>query len=342
MVEREPDAARPQRIVAASAVTRGDLLALRGVMKGLRSKLPPPNSIVVFEAAARHKNFTLAARELNVTQAAVSRQIKIIEDDLGFPVFLRTHRAIKLTEEGRRFYDAVVKGLGHIADTAAELKRHAATSTLTVAVTFAFATFWLVPRIAAFRALFPDIELRIVTSDEALDFTAENIDVGVRYGAGHWRGLTATRLLEAEIFPVCSPSFLSAGAKLETSEDLLDYNLLEMETTDKAWTNWAAWFEAFGIDPKRMRRQTLFNNFPICMQATMDGQGIALGWRPYADDMLARGVLMRPISATLRPQDAYYLTRPERRESRNCALFCEWILRQAAAEEPATAPPPRR
>src|SRR5262244_2823471 len=157
-------------------------------MKGLRTKLPPPNSILAFEAAARHQSFKLAARELNVTQAAVSRQIKTLEDHLGLAVFRRVRRAVQLTDEGRRLHDAVVAGLDHIAEIVAELQRSQARSHLTVATTLAFSSFWLIQRIPDFRARFPDIELRIIASDAELDMRAEGIDVGVRYGSGKWQG----------------------------------------------------------------------------------------------------------------------------------------------------------
>src|SRR5262249_23700391 len=177
-------------------------------MKGLRRKLPPPNSIIAFEAAARHQSFKLAARELNVTQAAVSRQIKTLEDHLGLAVFRRVRRTVQLTSEGKRLHEAVMAGLDHIPEIVNQLQQINAPPPRTVATTLAFSSFWHIRRIPDFRARFPEIELRIIASDANLDLLAEGVDVAVRYGSGEWQELSATRLFAAEVFPVCSRSLL--------------------------------------------------------------------------------------------------------------------------------------
>ena len=174
----------------------------------LHKTLPPTNSLVVFEAAARHMNFTRAARELDVTQSAVSRQIQLLEDHLGIALFQRQSRGLVLTREGERLHRAVAMGLEHIANVAADLRRNRGPGELTVATSVTFASYWLMARIAKFRAAHPEIELRLYASSPVYDLAAEGIDIAVRYGAGEWPGVEATRLFGDEIWPVCSPRYL--------------------------------------------------------------------------------------------------------------------------------------
>jgi LysR family transcriptional regulator, glycine cleavage system transcriptional activator len=303
-------------------------------MEGLRRKLPPPNSIFAFEAAARHQSFTRAARELNVTQAAVSRQIKTLEDHLGLPVFRRVRRSVQLTGEGKRLHEAVMAGLDHIAEVVAELQQSDGRPDLTLATTLAFSSFWLIRRIPDFRARFPGIELRIITSDANLDLLAEQIDIAVRYGSGKWQGLSATRIFTAEVFPVCSPSLLNA-IPIRTPHDLLNAPLLDQEVADKSWLNWASWLQQVGVGARKSKRLLTFNNFPFLIQAAIDGQGFALGWTPYVNELLELGKLVRPIETVVRPTDAYYLVAPLRANNPNAAVFSGWIMEQAAAADPS-------
>lgn len=307
-------------------------------MKGLRRKLPPPNSIIAFEAAARHESFTLAARELNVTQAAVSRQIKTLEDHLGLAVFRRVRRAVHLTSEGKRLHQAVVAGLDHIAEMVTELQQTGARPRLTVATTLAFSSFWLIRRIPDFRVRFPEIELRIITSDAELDMLAEGIDVAVRYGNGKWQGLSAIPLFTTEVFPVCSRSLLDSFP-IRTPADLLNAPLLELDAADKSWIDWGSWLQDVGLDARRRRRLLTFNSWPLLIQAAVDGQGIALGWTPYVNELIELGKLVRPIDTVVRPTNAYYLVTPLRDEDPNCAHFLQWIRAQAASLDSASSAP---
>jgi LysR family transcriptional regulator, glycine cleavage system transcriptional activator len=300
-------------------------------MERLRSKLPPVSCLLAFEAAGRLANFTLAAAELNVTQAAISRQIRALEEHLHFPVFHRRHRAVQLTTEGRKLHQAVSMGLEHIAGTMAGLRRSAGESHLTIGATIGFAAFWLMPRLTRFRAAFPDIELRLIASDKPLDLLSDGIDIAVRYGSGDWPGLAATYLFEAEIFPVCSPDFLAKHPGLRSPQDLLNLTLLGLDDVDPLWLNWEAWFKETGFpigrDPKGNHRRAYFNNYPILIQAAIDGQGVGLGWRYFLDDLLERGALVRPIEAAARSDLGFYLVVPEGVEpSRDARAFHDWLL----------------
>lgn len=302
-------------------------------MHGLRLKLPPVNSLVVFEAAARLLSFTLAAAELNVTQAAVSRQIRTLEEHLGQPLFRRGHRSIRLTAAGTRLQVAVSMGLEHIANTAVAIRGERAEDQITVSTSIAFASFWLMPRIARFRAAHPGLELRLIAADPFADIVAENVDVAIRYGEGKWPGLTATRLFSEEIFPVCSPHYRAARPDLRTPADLLDESLLHLDEIDRSWITWPAWLRATGVEPPRPLHGPRFNNYAIVVQAARDGQGIALGWRRLVADLLADGSLVRPIDSRLHTRESYFLVVPTAASPDwRTEAFCRWIFEEAGAE----------
>jgi LysR family glycine cleavage system transcriptional activator len=206
----------------------------------LRNRLPPANSLVTFEAAARHLNFTRAATELRVTQAAVSRQVQLLEDNLGVQLFERRPRGLALTAPGQRLHAAVTMGLGHIATTAADLRRVRREGELTVSTSVTFANYWLMSRVAKFRAAHPDIQLRLVASAPVRDLTASGIDLAVRYGRGKWAGVEAVHLLDNHVFPVCAPSYMARRRPLQSVTDLLQETLLHLVEFDRNWVSWEA------------------------------------------------------------------------------------------------------
>ena len=299
-------------------------------MVSLRSKLPPVNSLVIFEAAARHLNFTRAAEELLVTQAAVSRQIQVLEDHLGVTLFRRQHRSLELTPYGERLQKAVTMGLEHIANTTADIRRVSKDGELTVSTSVTFANYWLMSRVAKFRASHPDVELRLVASAPVANLAAAGIDLAVRYGKGRWPGVKAVHLLDNEIFPVCAPSYMADRRPMRGPEDLLNETLLNLVEFDRNWMTWDAFLRAVGVARKPAKRGLEFDNYLVLIQAALDGQGIALGGGRLADDFLARGALMRPLEATLRSDLAFYLLIPtEVPLGEPAARFRDWILAEA-------------
>jgi LysR family glycine cleavage system transcriptional activator len=287
---------------------------------------------VAFEAAARHLNFTRAARELGVTQAAVSRQIKGLEDHLGIALFRRRPRALVLTPPGRRFQAAVTMGLEHIANTAVELRRSPRDAEITVAASVTFSSYWLMSRIAKFRAAHPDVEIRLVAAAPVADLAAAGIDLAVRYGRGDWPGVEAIHLMNNEVFPVCTEGYLAGRAPLTGPRDLLGETLLHLVEHDPNWVTWEAWLKAVGVDGHPARRGLEFDNYLVLVQAALDGQGIALGGGRLADDFLSRRALVRPIDATLGSDRGFYLLTPnEPPLSPGATLFRDWILAEARA-----------
>ena len=299
-------------------------------MASLRKKLPPTNSLVAFEAAARHLNFTHAAKELLVTQAAVSRHIKVLEDHLGLPLFRRLPRALQLTPQGRRLQAAVTMGLEHIANTAADLRLSRGDQDVTVSTSVTFASYWLMARVAKFRAAYPELEIRLVASAPVADLAVAGIDLAVRYGDGNWPDVEVVHLMNNEVFPVCAPSYLEGREPLRTPEDLLNETLLHLVEHDHNWVRWDSWLKALGVDGKPTRRGHEFDNYLILVQAALDGQGIALGGGRLADDFLARGSLVRPLDATLNSERGFYLLTPKDVTlGKSACLFRNWILAEA-------------
>ena len=305
-------------------------------MASLRMKLPPLNGLVVFEAAARHLNFTRTADELKVTQAAVSRQIQQLESHLGASLFSRQPRGLKLTRQGLRLQSAVSIGLEHIANAAVEIRRARGENEVTVSTSVTFASYWLMARAAKFRAAHPEVELRLVASAPVADLTVAGIDLAVRYGLGRWPGTIAEHLLDNEIFPVCAPAYLEARGErrpLAEPADLLDETLLHLVEYDRNWVTWSAWLRQFGVKEPPHLRGLEFDNYLILIQAALDGQGIALGGGRLADDLLARGALVRPLEAKLGSESAFYLIHPSDLPLSQAALqFREWILEEAKGE----------
>jgi LysR family glycine cleavage system transcriptional activator len=296
----------------------------------LRNRLPPANSLVTFEAAARHLNFTRAAEELMVTQAAVSRQVHLLEDNLGALLFERRPRGLTLTAAGQRLYAAVTMGLGHVATTAADLRRVRREGELTVSTSVTFANYWLMSRVAKFRAAHPDIQLRLVASAPVRDLTASGIDLAVRYGRGRWAGVEALHLLDNHVFPVCAPSYMARRRPLQSVTDLLEETLLHLVEFDRNWVSWEAWLAAMGIAARPRGPSLEFDNYLVLTQAVLDGQGIALGGGRLAEDFLARGVLIRPIEAMLRSEQSFYLLIPtDQPMTPQAQAFRDWILVEA-------------
>ncbi len=307
-------------------------------MLGLRAKLPPANSLVVFEAAARHLNFTRAAHELNVTQAAVSRQVQILEDHLGTLLFQRQPRALRLTAPGQRLFKSVTMSLEHIANTVTDIRRVGAKADVTIATSVTFASYWLMAHIAKFRAINPDIELKVVASAPVSDLAAAGIDLAVRYGSGRWPGVEALHLLDNEIFPVCAPSYLEGRAALRQPRDLLDEVLLHLVEYDRNWVTWEAWLRDFSVPWRPTRKGLEFDNYLVLIQAAIDGQGVALGGQRLAEDFISRGALVRPTGATLRSTRGFYLLVPlDPPLSKPARLFRDWIVAEAKGSRRSTA-----
>ena len=298
-------------------------------------RLPPLNALRAFEAAARHLSFTRAAQELNVTQAAISHQVKALEERLGVSLFRRLNRSLVLTEAGQAYLPAVRDAFDRIDLATAKLKSLDRAGVLTVTVMPSFGAAWLVHRLGRFRVKHPDIDVRVDPTERLVDFPREDSDIGIRYGRGRWPGLIAERLMSEDVFPVTSPELLLGPHPLRKPSDLRFHTLLH----DDFYTDWRTWLLAAGVDDVDPSRGVTFTDSNMVLQAAASGQGVALGRSALAADLLAAGRLVKPFDVSMPLEYAYYVVYPESYAGRpKVKAFRDWLFEEAAVRpEPAAA-----
>ena len=301
---------------------------------GMRS-IAHLNALRAFEASARHQSFSLAAQELNVTPAAVGQLVRTLEDWLGSPLFVRStsgRARLVTTEVAEQALPDIRAGLERLAVGLERLRSGSAGGVLTVTVSPAFAAKWLLPRIERFQAAWPETDLRLDTSLKPVDFVAQRIDVGVRYGRGQWPGLAAEKLMDEEVYPVCAPALL-ATATLQAPGDLRGQVLIHDQSVDTStgFASWQAWLRHAGVQGVPTDRGLRINNSAAVLQAAIDGQGVALARSVMAHDDLAAGRLVRLFpQVRLDSALAYYVVyRPECIAQPKVAAFRDWLLREA-------------
>ena len=299
-------------------------------------RLPPLKSLRVFEVAARHLSFTRAAEELHVTQAAVSHQIKTLEDWLGIPLFRRLNRALLLTDEGQTLYPPLREALDQMAAAIGRLHAEDASGALTVSTIPSFAAKWLVPRLSRFRQRHPAIDLRLSTTFEKTDFSRDDVDVAVRYGQGPWPKLHAVRLMTEEFFLVCSPALLEGPHPLRTPADLKFHTLLHDIVPSNVhvyFPNWESWLEAAGASEVDPSHGPSFLDASMTIQTAIDGQGVALARTALAVDDLAAGRLVKLFDVVLPAGNAYWIISPEATADRpKIKAFRDWLLSEVEEE----------
>ncbi|MBP0619224.1 LysR substrate-binding domain-containing protein [Cupriavidus consociatus] len=283
------------------------------VTKGYRRIVPSLTALVEFEAVARLSSFTLAATELGVTQAAVSRQVRFLEETLNVRLFHRMHRSIALTKEGQALYLVVAESMQKIAGVFDRLSTGAEQQELVLASTAPFAQFRLMPRLPNLKRLDPPLQLRLTTQMFTADLRHVEVDVAVRYGDGKWGDGTSTLLFDEEVFPVCSPAFLAENKAPESLQDLAKLPLIDADSTYEGWMAWEGWFRSVGYRPAKLNYVLRCSLYTDAVQAARYGQGVALGWSRMVHDLLAKGELVRLTDASSKPTDAYFVIVPHGR-----------------------------
>ena len=289
-------------------------------------RLPPLNALKVFEAVARSESVTRAARELSVTQGAVSHQVKALEAAIGVKLFNRERQRLVMTEAGRDYLAVVRDALDRIAVGTERLVQRQSSGVLTVSTSPDFAAKWLVHRLGRFAEAYSDIDLRVAATMDHVDFAREDVDLAVRHGDGNWAGLDAVRLCSEELFPVCSPKLLSGRNRVTKASDLLRFPLLRLDD----WKTWARWFDAAGIAAPVVAGPVL-NRASMLIDAAVDGQGVALARTTLAAWDLINGRLVRPIDVALRLSRTYWVVCPKATSAvPKITQFREWLLAEAA------------
>jgi LysR family transcriptional regulator, glycine cleavage system transcriptional activator len=270
-------------------------------MTTLRYALPSVYGLLVFEAAARHGNLTLAGRELCIAASAVSRHVANLERQSGLTLFIRRGNRLELTANGRRLAEAASEGFGHVRQVLTLLQRQPCKRTLTIGCSYDLAHMWLMPRFPSLRESVPDHELRLITSDTYANFDGPEVDLSVRYGDGHWPDFESVRLFGEEVFPICAPAMVAEHPELRNAPPavLSRFALLRLTTDEVAGLAWADWFRSEGV-PLPLVSGPVFANYSLMVLELVAGRGIALGFANIVDRLLAEGQVVRLSDRSLR------------------------------------------
>ncbi|MEH2482248.1 LysR family glycine cleavage system transcriptional activator [Nitrobacteraceae bacterium AZCC 2146] len=298
----------------------------------MSARLPSLNGLRAFEAAARHLSFTNAAAELNVTQTAISHQIRRLEEELGIRLFIRQNRALALTPQAHDYLPGVRAAFNDLRLATDRLLRKDNDHVLTVSTLASLAAKWLLPRLSAFQEAYPDIDVRITTSTSMVDFKSGDVDAAIRYGRGRWPGLRADWLTADQVFPVCSPALLQGDRPLQTPEDLVHHTLLH--SSGGYDDDWRLWLTAAGLPADISKQPGLsFDMIFMTLQAAIDGLGVAVGRTTYVEGDLAKGRLVVPFKISLPADAGFYLVSPEAAANTpKLKAFREWLLASVQAK----------
>ena len=293
-------------------------------------KLPPLNALRSFEAAARHLSFTKAAEELFVTQAAVSHQVKALEDFLGLALFLRRNRALLLTEAGQNYYLDIRQMFEQLTLATSKVMLASEQGSLTVCVPPGFAILWLVPRLSRLHEAYPEIDVRLKAVDEISGSLTDYVDVAIYYGSGTWPGVTSYRLHKEYLIPVCSPLLLQGAKPLQTPADLHEHTLLHEETRNA----WREWFAMVGEQPPKSKSGPVFSHLALALKAAVHGQGVTLANSVLAKPELDSGHLVQVFPQILPTNEAFYMVcRESQADVGKVAKFRDWILAEVLRDE---------
>lgn len=295
----------------------------------MKKRLPPLNWLRAFEASARRLNFTQAANELNMTQAAISQQVKGLESQLGTPLFKRLPRGLELTEAGQAYLPAVHESIERLGAATEEIFGKGRHELLTIRANLVFFTCWLSPRLHKFKERHPGIGLRF-TSNIWLEEAKHDADLEIRYGQGPWPGMKSDRLTWDELFPVCSPQLRYDQPPPETPEDLSEHALLHVIGYEEGW---GYWLKKTYSDHADQYQGMQFDTLISALEMAAQGQGIALARTSLVSDMLESGRLIEPFSMRIPTAEAFHLVSPEYSyEHPHTDLFRSWLLEEALSE----------
>jgi len=302
----------------------------------MKRSLLPLNALRAFDAAARHKSFKRAADELSVTPAAISQQIRSLEDFLGVELFRRSNRNLMLTDAADLALAPLALGFEHLEDAVDRITASKRDHLLRIAVTPSFASKWLVPRLASYYQDRPEAVVKIASSMALTDFKSEQVDLAIRYGAGNYPNLYTEKLLSERVFPVCAPSLLKGGVPLCTESDLTKFTLIHDDSfsEDASAPTWPMWLKAAGITMPDGVAAIHFNTHLLAIEAAVAGQGIALARSSIAGDDLKSGRLVQPFSAEVAIDFAHYIVLPEDHlDNPQVTDFIDWLKAEVSAGE---------
>ncbi|WP_227269462.1 LysR substrate-binding domain-containing protein [Roseobacter weihaiensis] len=298
-----------------------------------RNALPSLDYLIAFEAAARLGGFARAAEHLHIAESAVSRKVRLLEAHFGCALFTRGHRSVTLTREGARYFEAIAPPLDALQAAADTILPGGAEDTVDLAATHSVASLWLLPRLPRFHRENAALRIKLTASDSDAECLSDERALTILRGEGTWPGYDAELLFGETVFPVCAPAYRDQWPETLSVATTQQLDLIEVSSTHPEWMDWRQWLEGRGMGRPVEDRQTLFNTYPLAIEAAVSGLGIALGWGHLVDRHLERGQLIRPFGdAALQTTSGYYLLRRQGRTAPAAQTrVARWLLRESAA-----------
>ncbi|MEZ5911045.1 MAG: LysR substrate-binding domain-containing protein [Paracoccaceae bacterium] len=301
--------------------------------RDLKRALPPLDYLLAFEASADSMGFAGASKVLHISETAISRKVRLLEQHFGLSFFARGHRSIKLTQHGQEFLARIRPALDALRSAADDMFETSHKRSVVLAATNSVASLWLTPRLHEFRAANKHLSIMLVSSDNDEECLSETVDLTILRGDGTWLGYTSQLVFGETVFPVCSPEFLAQNPEIASARDLPAAPLIEVSSSHTEWMNWRTWLSQVGIRSDRIERATLFNTYPLSIYAAIDSVGVALGWGHLVDQFLKSGQLVRPLgNLQVRTQHGYYLLTPQNRPAfPGRTEVSDWLMGMSAA-----------
>ena len=300
-----------------------------------RKVLPPLDYVVAFEAAAKLGSFAAASKDLNISETAISRKVRLLEQHYDQALFERGHRSITLTVQGAELLRAVEKSLNILRDASEDIFARQQIRTVTLAATNSVASLWLMPRLSAFNQANTRVKIMLVASDSDEECLADSVDLAILRGDGEWPGFRSSQLFGETVFPVCSPAYAKRHPGSKQLDRLAALDLIEVTSSHTEWMDWKTWLHRNDIHDVALERSAFFNTYPLAIQAAADGLGIALGWGHLVDHLLESGELIRPLGDDhVRTHSGYYLLKNnKKKQTPEIAIVEDWLLQESAARK---------
>ena len=296
-----------------------------------RKVLPPLDYLLAFEAAALTGSFAAASRELNISETAISRKVRLLELHYDVPLFVRGHRSITMTPQGHTLLVSVQSALDELRAASQDMFSQQQKNAVTLAATNSVASLWLMPRLRKFNRSNARVKINLVASDSDEECLSDTVDLAILRGDGAWPNFESRLLFGETVFPVCAPAYLDANPKSRVLEEYPSVDLIDVSSTHTEWMNWKTWLAENGVRDYSLDRSAVFNTYPLAVQAAVDGLGVALGWGHLVEQHLESGALVRPLGTKqVRTDGGYFLLQrdtskpfPER------DIVEEWLIRQS-------------